>query len=187
VYGIVQRHDGEISVESKPREGTTFRLVFPAAKAVQPAPDKNGIGAVPAATPLRILAVDDEPALARMLSLVLAKHGHQVEIATSGESGLERLEQQEFDLVITDLGLGSGLNGWQVAEQVRQRWPNVRVALATGWGAGIDPAEAQARGVEAVVAKPYAPETLRRVVAGIADEIAAARRERDQLLARPNA
>jgi hypothetical protein len=48
----------------------------------------------------------------------------------------------------------------------------VRVILATGWGAGIDPAEARSRGVEAVIAKPYAAESLRRTVAAVAHDIA---------------
>ena len=112
--------------------------------------------------------MDDEPALARMVALILKKQGHRVELATSGDSALNLLEQQEFDVVITDLGLGSGVNGWHVAEQVAQRWPRVRVALATGWGAGIDEAEARARGIQAVVAKPYTAETLRAVVGRIA-------------------
>jgi len=175
VYGIVQRHGGDISVASTSGSGTTFRLVFPAARAGQPVPEPRGIGPEPQPRPLRILAVDDEPALARMVALLLKKQGHQVEVASSGESALKLLEQHDFDLVITDLGLGHGLNGWQVAEQVAQRWPGVRVALATGWGAGIDPGEARARGIQAVVAKPYTAETLRGVVADIANEIAAAR------------
>jgi PAS domain S-box-containing protein len=170
VYGIVQRHTGELSVTSAPGRGTTFRLVFPAATA-RPVSPPPGARPEPEAPPLRILAVDDEPALARMVALLLKKQGHQVEVATSGESALELLQQQEFDLVITDLGLGSGLNGWQLAEQVAQRWPGIRIALATGWGAGIDPAAARERGVHAVVAKPYTAETLRSVVGRIAGEL----------------
>ena len=175
VYGIVQRHGGEITVTSSPGNGTTFRLSFPAAAASQPAGVAPGGRAEPQPMALRVLAVDDEPALARMVSLVLKKHGHQVEVATSGEAALRLLEHGEFDLVITDLGLGSGLNGWQVAEQVAQRWPGVRVALATGWGAGIDATQARARGIQAVVAKPYTAETLRGVVGAIASDIAAER------------
>jgi PAS domain S-box-containing protein len=175
VYGIVQRHGGEISVRSTPGCGTTFQLVFPAAGPLQRTADMDGNKAETEPMALRILAVDDEPALARMVALVLKKHSHVVEIATSGEAALDRLEHQEFELVISDLGLGNGLNGWQVAEHVARRWPNVRVALATGWGAGLDVAEARARGVHAVIAKPYTAETLRSVVAGIATEIAAVR------------
>jgi signal transduction histidine kinase/CheY-like chemotaxis protein/HAMP domain-containing protein len=173
VYGIVQQHNGEISVESVPGRGTTFRLAFAAAGPAAPSKETVDVTPEPAGATLRILAIDDEPALARMVGLILSKQGHQVEIATSGEAGLVRLGEQAFDVVITDLGLGSGLNGWQVAEQVRQRWPQVRVVLATGWGAALDPAESQARGVEAVIAKPYSAEHMRGLVARIAQDIAA--------------
>jgi len=51
-------------------------------------------------------------------------------------------------------------------EQVRRRWPGLRVALATGWGAAIEVEQARAAGVEAVIAKPYRAAELLRVVAG---------------------
>jgi DNA-binding response OmpR family regulator len=117
---------------------------------------------------MHILAIDDEPALARMVALILRKAGHTVETATSGEAGLALLAERRFDLVITDLGLGDGQTGWHVAEEVRKCWPATRVVLATGWGAGIDPAEARERGVDAVLAKPYAPHELRQLVAALA-------------------
>ena len=175
VYGIVQQHRGEISVQTAHGKGTTFRLVFSAAVPVPPSTRAVDSPPDSAPLPLRILAVDDEPALARMISLMLGKHGHQVAVRTSGEAALECIEQQEFDLLITDLGLGSGINGWQVVEHVRRRCPEMPVLLATGWGAGIDPAEAEARGASAIISKPYAAEHLRGVVARISGEIATRR------------
>ena len=166
-YGIVQQHSGLISVDSQPGRGTTFRLSFPAAAEAPYEQPADG-SAESTAPPMRILAIDDEPALARMVKLILSKQGHTVETATSGEAGLALLADQPFDLVITDLGLGDGQTGWQVAEEVRKSWPSVRVVLATGWGAGIDPAEARERGVDAVLAKPYAPHELRQLVAALA-------------------
>jgi CheY-like chemotaxis protein len=53
------------------------------------------------------------------------------------------------------MGMDAGMNGWELAEAVRSRWPKVRFLLATGWGAGLDPAEARTRAVEAVLSKPY--------------------------------
>jgi CheY-like chemotaxis protein len=50
---------------------------------------------------------------------------------------------------------------------VKRRWPKVRFLLATGWGAAIDPAEARARGVEAVLAKPYHPADLLQALASL--------------------
>jgi two-component system NtrC family sensor kinase len=67
------------------------------------------------------------------------------------------LAAQPFDVVVSDMGMGAGMNGWELADAVRQRWPNVRFLLATGWGAAMDPDEARARGVETVLSKPYRP------------------------------
>jgi CheY-like chemotaxis protein len=114
--------------------------------------------------PLRILAVDDEPALAKMVELMLGWQGHQVSLANSGEAAVARLAEETFDLVISDLGLGTGMSGWEVAEQVRAHWPGTRVVLATGWAAEIDPAEAAQRGVAAVIAKPYRLVDLQAIV-----------------------
>jgi len=65
------------------------------------------------------------------------------------------LAEQTFDVVVSDMGMGAGMNGWELAEAVKRRWPSVRFLLATGWGAALDPGEATTRGVEAVLSKPY--------------------------------
>src|SRR5207302_4549564 len=72
--------------------------------------------------PIRVLVVEDEEQLARMASLLLTQRGHHVVVAASGEAALERLRQEQFDLVISDLGLGAGKNGWDVAAEVRANW-----------------------------------------------------------------
>jgi CheY-like chemotaxis protein len=61
--------------------------------------------------------------------------------------------------------MGAGMNGWELAGLVRSSWPELPIVLATGWGAAIDPLDARAKGIDAVLAKPYLPEDLRRVVA----------------------
>jgi PAS domain S-box-containing protein len=164
VFAIVQRYGGRIDVQSTPGRGTTFRLLFPARvpAEIDPPTVEASRGAV---KPLRVLAVDDEPGLGRIVELMLARDGHRVEVVQSGESAVSCLEQGEFDLVISDIGMGAGMNGWELAEIVRQRWPTLRFILATGWGAAIDPAEARQRGVEAVIAKPYRLADLHKAIA----------------------
>jgi CheY-like chemotaxis protein len=162
VYTIVERHGGKVDFASTPGRGTTFCLTFPAARSPQPHATKSADGE--RGRPQRVLAVDDEPGLGRMVALMLEQHGHQVSVATSGEEALERLEADPYDLIISDVGMGAGMNGWELAQQVKQRWPTTRFALATGWGAQIDPAEARARGVEAVVSKPYRIADLQRLL-----------------------
>jgi ATP-dependent Lon protease len=81
------------------------------------------------------------------------------------------LEEQPFELVISDLGLGAGKNGWELADAVRERWPRTRFVLVTGWGAAIDTTEARARGVDRVIAKPYRISDLRQVADHVAGEL----------------
>jgi signal transduction histidine kinase/ActR/RegA family two-component response regulator len=172
VLGIVQRHAGTIDLDTDPARGTTFRLAFPtsARTAVQAAKLATKTSTARPNRSIRVLVVEDEHQLARMASLVLGQRGHQPTVATSGDEALGYLQERAFDLVISDLGLGPGKNGWDLAEAVRAHWPSTRFVLVTGWGAAIDLAEARARGVDRVIAKPYRIADLRQV----ADDVAAA-------------
>ena len=96
---------------------------------------------------------------------MLKPSGHVVSVAASGEEALEKLAEQTFDVVVSDMGMGAGMNGWELAERSSAAGPSVRFLLATGWGAAIDPGEARARGVEAVLGKPYHPDDLVRALA----------------------
>ena len=147
-------------------QGTTIRIDFPlvtTSAEAQPAPIP--VRPVEEPQPLRILAVDDEAMMTRAVARMLKPAGHQVSAAASAEEALEMLAEQPFDVVVSDMGMGAGMNGWELAEAVTRRWPTVRFMLATGWGAAIDPVVARAKGVEAVLAKPYHPAELVRAIA----------------------
>jgi CheY-like chemotaxis protein len=109
--------------------------------------------------------VDDEPMMTKAVMRMLKPAGHVVSEAASGEEALDRLAEQPFDVVVSDMGMGAGMNGWDLAVAVKGRWPGIRFLLATGWGAAIGPGEARARGVEAVLAKPYHPTELLQALA----------------------
>jgi two-component system NtrC family sensor kinase len=149
-----------------PGDGTTFRISFPLVHA-SAAADPSSLIRTPVEPPagLRILVVDDEPMMTRAVARMLKPSGHFVSVAASGEEALEKLGAQTFDVVVSDMGMGAGMNGWELAEAIKRRWPGVRFLLATGWGAAIDPSEARAKGVEVVLAKPYHPDELMRAVA----------------------
>jgi PAS domain S-box-containing protein len=168
VFGLVEGLGGKMNVHSAPDQGTTFGLEFDiapvvAARAATVPIARTGHSKA-APRRLRILAVDDEPALTRAVQRLLRPSGHLVTMASSGEEALERLTAEPFDVVLSDVGMGTGMNGWELAERVRRGWPQIRFALATGWGAAIDPVEAREKGVVAVLAKPYSPAELEAVL-----------------------
>ncbi|MGI9148981.1 MAG: ATP-binding protein, partial [Chloroflexota bacterium] len=158
VFGIVKRHGGHVEVRSGHGAGTTVRirlpLALPGASAELESPPEVLRQLEPQHL-LRVLVVDDEPMMTRAVARMLKPSGHLVSLAASAEEALEKLSADAFDVVVSDVGMGGGMNGWELSEIVRRRWPSVRFLLATGWGAGIDPARARSSGIEQVLAKPY--------------------------------
>lgn len=126
----------------------------------------EGDGApAPGGGPLRILVVDDEVYNRDLLVRTFAS-ASEVVAAADGAEALAVLERWLPDVVVTDLSLGQP-SGVELAEQVRARWPGVRIVVATGFD--HDPAltRAHAAGVvDDVVTKPWRPAALRtRVLA----------------------
>ncbi|MDH7570645.1 MAG: response regulator, partial [Armatimonadota bacterium] len=157
VYGTVQRHEGEIQIDSAPGAGTTVRLLLPACTSEEtPAP--AGIEPAAWAEGLKILVVDDEPVLLELWRDLLTQDGHQVVLAEGGEAGIEAFTSalaadRPFDVVITDLGMPK-VSGRRVAESVRRASPNTPVILVTGWGARLQAEGDIPTGVTHVISKP---------------------------------
>ncbi|HSI52734.1 MAG: sigma 54-interacting transcriptional regulator [Ramlibacter sp.] len=102
----------------------------------------------------RILIVDDDPALLRLLSLRLRGEGHEVIEADSGEAALARLDHELPQLLVTDLRMG-GMDGLQLFEAVHRRHPLLPVLMLTAHGTIPDAVKALQRGVFGYVAKPF--------------------------------
>jgi CheY-like chemotaxis protein len=111
----------------------------------------------------KILVVDDSEEVREVLRELLSRHGYTVVTCPDGESGLVELESRTFDLAMVDLGL-PGISGLEVARRLKDRWPATRVALMTGYGDRMGPDDAQPKGVDFVLAKPFSLDQLRSVV-----------------------
>jgi CheY-like chemotaxis protein len=118
---------------------------------------------------LRLLVVEDVPPLRDLMMLVLRHNRHVVEAAASAGEALLKLQQSAFDVVVSDLSLGSGMTGWDLARAIRDVWPHVRFVLVTGSAEGISSEWAAKAGVDAVLAKPYRSADLHDIVAKVAD------------------
>lgn len=70
-------------------------------------------------TPVKVLAIDDDPAMTELLNLLLQSYGFEVIVSNSGEEGIRVIREQTPDVVILDLMM-PGMNGWQVCNEVRK-------------------------------------------------------------------
>lgn len=169
-YAVVDRHGGEITVESEPGKGAVFTVWLPvAADAAEPvAVPARPAPAVPPPAPkavpgAKILVVDDSEEVREVLRELLSRHGYTVVTSPDGECGLVELETRVFDLAMVDLGL-PGISGLEVAHRLKSRWPTTRVALMTGYGDRMGSEDVKSKGVDFVLAKPFSLDQLRSVV-----------------------
>ena len=161
--GVVQRHRGEMDIESTEGQGTVVTLRIPR-PGVTPPPDTVPLAPSPP-VPLRILVVDDEPSVLEALGDTLVEDGHTVVRADSGRGALSLLDGGErVDVVITDLGM-PGMTGWELARALRTRQPDLPVGVISGWTSSSDFNAQEAGHVAFVIAKPYTLGALRTALA----------------------
>jgi DNA-binding NtrC family response regulator len=122
-----------------------------------------------AATVGTILIIDDDAAVSRTLSLILARAGHQVPTASRGRKGLALLTDSDFDLVLTDIIMPE-LDGIEAIRKIRADHPGLRVIAMSG-GGQIDKADflhmAEALGADGVLEKPVRSERLLELVTSV--------------------
>ncbi|MCB2184780.1 MAG: response regulator [Deltaproteobacteria bacterium] len=114
--------------------------------------------------PLEVLLLDDEPIVGRRLKPALAKIGCEVEVFENPALALKRLEEKEFDIVVTDIRMDE-IDGLQVLDFVRGKWPRTRVIMITGYAMMSLAREAMEKGAFDFIAKPFKPDDLRKVIA----------------------
>jgi PAS domain S-box-containing protein len=161
-HSIVERHGGDLKVDSRPGEGTTFTITLPIG--MNPSGETTQGGEPGIERKGRILLVDNDPQVLSILGEMLKDAGHHVLPVPSGPEALRVFVPDAFDLVITNVGM-PGMSGWDVAEQLRARDPNVPVIFITGWGLQEeDQARCRRLGISALLFKPVPPPELHRKV-----------------------
>lgn len=157
VYGMMQRHDGTIDIESAPGKGTCMRLTFPLRQEAA-APVRDAAPVAQAGRSLNVLCVDDDDVIRELLTDCLSKYNHRVSTAAGGQQALKifrsaKQNGQSFDAVITDLGMPE-MDGHQLARALKGEAPQLPIIMMTGWGTMMKEDGETAPDVDAVVGKP---------------------------------
>lgn len=169
VFGIVKAHNGWISVESQPGQGTAFSLFLPAAPPEAAPPTELSAPPTAALIPhhdhQRILVVDDEEPLRFLARALLEAAGYRVLTAADGREALEMYQQpsRDIDLILLDLTMPR-LSGTETLRLLKQINPDVRVVICSGYAAGDDHQTLLRQGARAVVSKPYRPDDLTQAI-----------------------
>jgi DNA-binding NtrC family response regulator len=119
---------------------------------------------------LQVLVLDDEPIVGKRLQPALAKVGCDVEVFDTPRPALSRIEQKQFDVVVTDIRMDE-VDGIEVLDRVLQKWPGTKVVMITGYASVEMAREAMAKGAFDFIAKPFKPQELRDVIAKAAEAL----------------
>ncbi len=161
VYGVVQRHGGTIEIDSELDRGTTLHFRIPTGPPPS-TPQRRPDNGAPR-TCLRILVVEDEAPIRRILSAYLAVDHHHVETASGGYEALARFRANHFDIVVTDRAMPD-MSGDQLAQAIKQLSPDQPIILLTGFGDIMLADGTQPEAVDLVAPKPVSLAGLRAAI-----------------------
>ncbi|VVS91595.1 ATP-binding protein [Desulfoluna spongiiphila] len=171
VHGIVKKWGGEIKVENNTPRGAVFTVYLPITEEEnepsEPLPEDDTL---PTGGE-RVLVVDDEPAIARMIGKILGRLGYTAVIRTDSVEALElfRSGPEHFNLVMTDMTMPTMTGDLLAAEMLRMR-PELPVILCTGYSNRVTDAALAEIGIKAFMTKPIVKKELARVVRTLLDE-----------------
>jgi len=156
-WSLANRAGGDISVKSRPGKGTVFFIQLPKAPPPTRTSESRRVGDEKRAC--RILLVEDDPQIMGILRDMLRLKGHRVTATENSEKALILIEEEDFDLVLTDLGMPV-VSGWDIAKRAKSKSPEVPAVMITGWGAQYEEEDLTGRGVDLLLSKPLSWDKL---------------------------
>ena len=177
VYGFVKQSKGAVTIDSAPGSGTTITLYIPrprqVVEAVAPALDARQV--VPAG--LKVLLVEDDDEVRAVIRTLLDTLGCKVTTASGADQALRCLDHDSaFDLLLTDIALGAGMRGTELASRVQERLPALAILLMSGFSSELLDADRDSPPDWELLRKPCSREELARAIGRVLGPVDAAER-----------
>jgi len=173
VYGFVKQSGRHVAVYSEPGEGTSVKLYLPRAMGLEAGahvPAASRRGAMPVGDET-ILVVEDDPDVRAFVASALGILGYEILEAEDGPSALALLEEnQGIDLLFTDVVLPRGMNGRELADEIRKREPDIKILFTSEYTENAIVHHGRLDAGTRLLAKPYKRESLALRVRNILDE-----------------
>lgn len=170
VYGIIKQHQGHITVDSLPGEGTIFRVYFPSIDGQNDSDkDKDKYKALPSGAET-VLVIDDEPNIRKLIIDTLKPLGYNLLEAESGHAAVEKMELYEgtVDMLMTDI-IMPGMNGKTAIERIKSRLPKVKVLYMSGYTGDKIQQYGIRHSDEDFIHKPLTPNVIAEKVRAVLD------------------
>ena len=169
-HAVVQKHGGAIAVKSEGGVGTTFDIYLPAARKVRAGEKAPAPAVVPRRG--RVLVMDDEKVVRKVLGLTLNGMGHEVELAEDGRAAIEAYKKanslgRHFDVVILDLTVSGGMGGQEAIQELLKIDPDVKAIAISGYVDSPVILEPERHGFKGAVPKPFDVDTLQEILARV--------------------
>ncbi len=153
VLGFARQSGGHLEIESEIGRGTAVKLYLPGARQKMTA--TSGAAEAPAGGHECVLLVEDDAAVRQSLSMMLQRLGYVVRAAANGRAALEILENEAFDLLITDLIMPGGLGGSDLAARAREQHPDIHVIFISGYSDAVGSMIDTLQDGDQVLGKPF--------------------------------
>ena len=132
VFGFSEQSGGHVNVYSEVGIGTSFRLYLPRSKDADAAAEITQSSPLQRGIDQRVLIVEDNAAVRRVVARQVRHLCYRVVEAERAIAALELLQNEAVDLLLTDIVMPDGLDGVQLATQVRKLWPTLKIVLTSG-------------------------------------------------------
>ncbi|MBM4065851.1 MAG: response regulator [Planctomycetes bacterium] len=160
-YGIINRHNGQISIDSELGIGTTVTVQLPISEKVIKEIECNY--GLRREERTRILLIEDHKITLDVLAENLVNLGYYVQKVESGMAGIKIFKGGNYDIVITDVGL-CDISGWTVSKKIKDMSSHVPVVFITGWGNQLSSSQLKECGVDYVLTKPFRIEEISAII-----------------------